>query len=560
MSEPIELAVFSKAGGPLTKRITLTADGKIASDGSACTMARGRAKRKRIGCVGELAALIEGLTSEQAIALGALRDDLPDEIRIVTKAALANGPINGAVARTGDNLAYRPGRPALALFDYDLKGMPGEVAQRVAAAGSFWAALTSVLAALASTGHLLRLSTSAGLSRTDTGATFPGSGGLHVYVTIKDGADAVRFLRTLHARCWLAGFGWMVVGSAGQLLERSIIDRMVGAAERLVFEGPPVVEPPLRQNAALRRPTVVVGDVLDSLAACPPLSIIESQAFDQLRAQERVRLAPECAAKRAAWIASRTAALMQRTGMTEAEAKATLEKHASGLLLGSVELEFDDAELVGMTVADVLDDPERFIGETLADPIEGVADGRGKAKVMRDGVDGLPFIHSFSHGQTVYRLRYDAAGVRTRLAAATEAAVVATFIKLALAADLSAVEIDELAHDAAKRSGASVRAIKATLKTAGAEQHKQQAEATRTRARAMRTDPRPIQKCPMDDAPWLPVVGAINVVAAAAQLLSRPRRDVDGSIMHERRMPVGHTHAFSSANEGEEDDDQSASS
>ena len=136
MSEPIEVVVFSKMGGPLTKRITLTADGKIASDGSACTMARGRAKRKRIGCVGELAALIEDLTSEQAIALGALRDDLPDEIGIVTKAALANGPINGAVARTGDNFVYRPGRPALALFDYDLKGMPGEVAQRVAAAGA----------------------------------------------------------------------------------------------------------------------------------------------------------------------------------------------------------------------------------------------------------------------------------------------------------------------------------------------------------------------------------------------------------------------------------------
>ena len=87
----IELVVFSKTGGPLTKRITLTADGKIASDGSACTMARGRAKRIRIGGIGELAALIEGLTSKQAIALGALRDELPDEVRIVTKAALADG-------------------------------------------------------------------------------------------------------------------------------------------------------------------------------------------------------------------------------------------------------------------------------------------------------------------------------------------------------------------------------------------------------------------------------------------------------------------------------------
>ena len=63
MSEPIELVVFSKKGGPLTKRITLTADGKIASDGSACTMARGRAERKRIGCVGELKEMARWTTS-----------------------------------------------------------------------------------------------------------------------------------------------------------------------------------------------------------------------------------------------------------------------------------------------------------------------------------------------------------------------------------------------------------------------------------------------------------------------------------------------------------------
>ena len=132
--------------------------------------------------------------------------------------------------------------------------------------------------------------------------------------SITDGADAVRFLKTLHARCWLAGFGWMNVGSAGQLLERSIIDRMVGAAERLVFEGPPVVEPPLRQDRP--RPTVVVGDMLDTVAACPPLSIVEQQAFDRLRAQVRTSLAAECAAKRAEWIAERKAALMARTGMT----------------------------------------------------------------------------------------------------------------------------------------------------------------------------------------------------------------------------------------------------
>ena len=149
------------------------------------------------------------------------------------------------------------------------------MAQQLDAAGGFWAALVSVIPALGSAGHLLRLSTSAGLCRTDTGATFPGSGGLHGYVAITDGADAVRFLTTLHARCWLAGFGWMDGRSAGQLLERSIIDRMVGAAERLVFEGPPVVEPPLRQDAAARRRPSSPATCSTRSLACPPLSIVE---------------------------------------------------------------------------------------------------------------------------------------------------------------------------------------------------------------------------------------------------------------------------------------------
>jgi len=58
---------------------------------------------------------------------------------------------------------------------------------------------------------------------------------------VQNGADIERFLRELHARCWLAGLGWMMVGAAGQFLERSIVDRMVGSPERLVFEGSPIL-------------------------------------------------------------------------------------------------------------------------------------------------------------------------------------------------------------------------------------------------------------------------------------------------------------------------------
>jgi hypothetical protein len=70
-------------------------------------------------------------------------------------------------------------------------------------------------------------------------------------------------------------------------------------------------------------------------------------------------------------------------------------------------LPFDDAELAGSAVADVLADPRRFADETLADPIEGVEYGRGKAKILVRHNNGRPFIHSFAHGGASYELRLD---------------------------------------------------------------------------------------------------------------------------------------------------------
>ena len=251
-----EIVVFTKTKGPLTKRISLNEDGTLNSDGSACTMARGTARRVKLAGVAELAALIGQLHSSQAIALGALRADLPDEVTIVAKDKL-NG--TDAIARTAANIQYRPGQPAFALLDFDQKGMPAAVSARLADLGGFWPALVSVMPALADVDRVTRGSTSAGLTNADTGEVYQGSGGLHDYVMVKDGTGIPQFLKTLHARCWLAGLGWMVIGGGGQLLERSIVDRMVGAPERLVFEGPPVLVKPLVQAVTSREPTVIMG-------------------------------------------------------------------------------------------------------------------------------------------------------------------------------------------------------------------------------------------------------------------------------------------------------------
>src|SRR4029077_9219797 len=162
-----------------------------------------------------------------------------------------------------------------ALLDYDSKGISRAVAAELKRAGGFWDALLTVMPALKDAAHVTRRSTSAGLSRAGTGEALPGSDGVHVYVMAKDGADSERFLRALHDRCWLAGLGWMMVSTSGALLERSIVDRMVGGPERPVFAGGPVLMPPLQQDKESRRPIAVVGVVLDTAAVCPSLSIVE---------------------------------------------------------------------------------------------------------------------------------------------------------------------------------------------------------------------------------------------------------------------------------------------
>ena len=201
-----EITLFTKNNGPLTKSITLTANGDIVSDASACRMSRGKAHRVQIDNVEELGKLIEKIEPDQAIALGALRVDLPDEVGINRKEEINSHTRPDIIARIAANICYRAGQPAFALVDADTKGMPADIATEVNRRGGFWSTLLSLFPALRGVAHVTRNSTSAGLFRTDTGEKLTGSGGLHAYLAIKNGSDVERFLKILHDRA----AGWPV--------------------------------------------------------------------------------------------------------------------------------------------------------------------------------------------------------------------------------------------------------------------------------------------------------------------------------------------------------------
>jgi hypothetical protein len=537
----IEVTLFRKDGGGILSKVIRLVNGEVVADKAACAMVHGYAERRHLNGLVSFARLLDRFPPHECLTLGALIDSLPDRVPIVTKREVVPG--SGAVARTAQNIRYRKGRGAAVLIDFDSKGMPACVAERIEALGGVWGALVSICPELADAAHVIRRSTSSGLSNAETGEVYPGSAGLHIYIEVEDGADADRFLRTLHDRAWCFGLGWYRIGKAGRRLERSIVDRIVGTGERLVFEGGPQVEPPLQQDAASRKARYHVGWRVDTTTACPPLSGAEEQAKANRIEADAQRVEPERKVKRAAYVKSEVEQLLsEHREMTPQEARVVVEKRCDGVLLPDTVLPFDDDALASKTVADVLADPEAFVDETLADPLEGVEYGRGKAKILLDDA-GLPIIHSFAHGEAMYRLCYDARTIRERLAADTDK--VNCLIALLLNSDVDGVEEELLLKDVKKETGASLGVLRAKLGSARDEQEQRRKEAARKRRRIARNDQRVVMRRPPADAPLTGEMVKINDAIMAVPIEHQLRRNLYGDAVKLRYQKVPGTHAFS---------------
>src|SRR5262249_39782048 len=361
--------------GALTKRFTLDADGNLVKTEGG-QMAAGTAMRIAIGDVQALANLIGTIASDQALALGSMREGLPAQVTVVTKKALHGVTAPDIISRSRDYLTFGEGRRGFCLGDFDHKGVTAEVRDKLKQSGGFIAALETVIPELKTTGRVVRASTSAGLFRTNTRQRLANSGGIHLYLGVKDGSDSERFLKTLHRRCWLMGLGWYAISAAGTLLARSIIDRAVATPEHLCFEGPPLLGPGLAQDKAARIPKVVDGDWLDTRTACPSLNALERSRLKDLQAKAAFALNAERARVRTAWLQHGPREIATRCGMTVEPARWIAPKHADGELLPAVELTFADPAIGVVAVGAVLADPDKYVDEPLADPWEGPSYGR----------------------------------------------------------------------------------------------------------------------------------------------------------------------------------------
>jgi hypothetical protein len=198
---------------------------------------------------------------------------------------------------------------------------------------------------------------------------------------VRDGADIDRALQAIHDRAWLHGLGWYWISEAGSLLDRGIVDATVRFPERLVFEGAAELVPPLVQDPEARKALATDGEAVDTRIVVPDLTGEEAAQVASAKEQGRRELEPEALIKRAAADQRLADDLVERTGVPRATAMRQVQARHRGVLSPDLLLYTDHQGVV--TVREVLADPGRFIGETLADPIEGVSYGYCKAMIMR---------------------------------------------------------------------------------------------------------------------------------------------------------------------------------
>lgn len=524
--------IFEKPAshGPLSKRIALQGT-NVVPDGSTCVMGEGTATPAKLATLEDLAIHLNEMTPQQALALGHLSEGFVagrKVIPVVSAAKLDASP--GAIARGKKSLAFTEGEPALMLIDYDRKGMPDTVRAKVETAGGLLSAIHEAIPGMKNVGYVMRPSTSAGISRSDTGEQFPSSGGLHVYMLAADGSDIPRATEVLHDRAWLAGYGWYMIAKDGHLLDRSIIDRMVGSPERLVFEGAPMLVPPLVQDIAARDAKSVPGDLLDTRRALPDLTPGEQVELRQLKEKARNALAAEAAAVRTAYDLEHAKAIAGRTGCPVSVAQDQVQIRHDGKLPPQWVLDFDDPGLGVKTVAEVMADPPRYIGETLSDPIEGPSYGRGKAMVMSSDVGGH-IIHSFAHGRAVYRLAYDEATIMAIAAKTPVEHVLSVVCEAMVDAPLDPAARYRIRRDVSAQAKVGVRAFDVAMETARVKRNRRERDAAA--ARAVFLDTRTKMTAPAFDAELMTTVRPIDASLAhqSADPVDPVLRNAEGNIV-----------------------------
>ena len=218
----IKITVFKKHDGILSKTIRAGEDGSPASDGSACRMSSGTAMRVTLSGADALADLVNNMAPNEALAHWPSRACCR-RIGACHHVRRLKTAFKGTIARSRDFIEFKPGAPAFMLLISTSRACRRKSrieSMRPASRRTSHPELFPELMKAAPVWCARRLPRASPTPA--TGQTFPGSGGMHIYVLVEDGSDIPRALEDLCERLWLNGCGSIHVGAVGQELLRTL--------------------------------------------------------------------------------------------------------------------------------------------------------------------------------------------------------------------------------------------------------------------------------------------------------------------------------------------------
>ena len=339
----------------------------------------GQACTRQANNPSELKDLLDSLGANEAVGLGVLAT-ANKSVPLVTKGALRAG----AVSRSKEFFGHNEGA-GWGLLDIDTKDLPSSVYANLTGE-DIVADIFRIVPELDETAYLIRPSSSAGIIKPD--GTARRATGNHVFIRLEYAPHLPQLLQTMHDRCWLAGLGYIRLSKAGHMLERSPIDLAVAGPERLIFEAPPIVQPPLSR---IRPPDRLKhGGSLSDLAAANP------ELVAQLKQHARDKIKPASAKMAQQFEADQVEKIHSKTKVSKTEARRIFRQRMQGSELSDDDV-LETSTCVFERVGDFLDRVTWTHG--MPCPIEGSSYGRSNAAFYPAGERSPePRIISYAHG------------------------------------------------------------------------------------------------------------------------------------------------------------------
>jgi hypothetical protein len=387
--------VTSKIPRRLTKKWSIDEGGQAIKEGSG-QLVDGNAEAVCLKNPHAMAQQLKRLESNQALIFGVP----PTRFAHVVSTENLPNAAPGTIARTTDFFKWRPSAGWMML---DGDPLPE---QKPLSQDEWLGILYKCAPALRDAPCLWSVSSSSMIFNRETDEQITGIRGQRLYLLVADARDIPRAGAALADRLWLAGHGLYIVSKSGQTLERCPVDTSVWQTNRFDFAAPPVCVAPLEA----RRPEPLVfnndADPLVTTDAIPDLNALERQALINIKSSMRScdDLEKKLNEARAAWVEQRLQAM---PNVPEAERERVRESLRDAVTNSHLFSDFllTHSSGAGVSVGEILDNPDKWHGERFHDPIDpeySNSDKRIAWANLKSG--GVPTIYSHAHGGTRYKL------------------------------------------------------------------------------------------------------------------------------------------------------------